>query len=589
MKYNRVRNLCGLVLVIAGLSTFGVACNQAKQEEPAVNPQEEPAQAKAAVDVPAAKPEAPASDAAEAKKPELGSGTKPGESAPAKSEPAATEAEAAPAKAETAEAKAEKEPAKAEVPSAKVEPGAELGLKDLEGDWLGVLDAKRARLRIAMHVRVKDGGKVEATFDSLDQGAMGLPISSLTAEKGEFRAQSDLVHAVFAGKIVSRDKLDGIWKQGTSELAFQMDRTAQAAVLNRPQEPKPPYPYSAIEVVIERPEANVTLVGTLTLPKATGPVPAVLLISGSGLQDRNEALFGHKPFLVLADHLTRAGIAVLRVDDRGMGASKGDVMKATSQDFAEDAKAEFEYLRKVPQVDPKRVGLIGHSEGGLIAAMLAASNPDMAFIVLLAGPGIPGEQIVLRQVEANAAVEGLPAEEVKRLMGVQKEVFRMLATLPEERLRKDLKEYLMRETVNRDRKDGKAPESAEAKIQVEKALDQQIEGALSPWFRFFMSHDPGKDLEKVSCPVLALNGEKDTQVDPEVNLKAIAAALERAGNKNVRTEKLAGLNHVFQTASTGLVQEYATIEETFQPAALALVSKWILDTLASHPAPVSKD
>jgi pimeloyl-ACP methyl ester carboxylesterase len=329
----------------------------------------------------------------------------------------------------------------------------------------------------------------------------------------------------------------------------------------RPQDPKAPFPYRQEVVAYESLEQGIKLAGTLTLPPSNGPFPAVLLITGSGAQNRNEEIMGHKPFLVLADYLTRRGIAVLRVDDRGVGGSSSGPPTATSRNFAQDVLAGVNFLKSRREVNPSRIGLIGHSEGGIIAPMVAAQSPDVAFIVLMAGTGVKGDEVLTEQgkliLRANGAGEDLIQENTK----VQKALFAVIkSTNDNEVAEKQVRESLS--TVNPTIRD---------------AALAQLNMTLSPWMRFFVTYDPQPALEKVKCPVLAINGEKDLQVPPGQNLPAIEKALRAGGNKDFKAVELPGLNHLFQTCKTGSVAEYQQIEETISPTALNLMGNWILE------------
>jgi pimeloyl-ACP methyl ester carboxylesterase len=349
----------------------------------------------------------------------------------------------------------------------------------------------------------------------------------------------------------------------------------------RPQTPKPPFPYDVREAAFRNTVDGVDLAGTLTLPQGAGPWPAVVLVSGSGQQDRDETLMDHKPFLVLADALSRAGIAVLRYDDRGVGGSGGDPTKATSVDFARDAEAAIEWLKERPDIDPARIGVVGHSEGGLIAALLAARRTDLAGIVMLAGTGVDGGRILVSQGELVLKSEGLgDADQIRRSRIMQEAMIdavrgsddasdpAALAAQAGARIRADLGD----ETE-------KADEAAKA--QLDAAVADGLRRLTAPWFRFFIGHDPATALAKVSCPVLAIIGEKDVQVDPALNLPAIRQALAAGGNTDATVEELPGLNHLFQTCTTGAVSEYDRIEETLAPVAIATVRDWLVKRLGS--------
>jgi pimeloyl-ACP methyl ester carboxylesterase len=346
----------------------------------------------------------------------------------------------------------------------------------------------------------------------------------------------------------------------------------------RPQEPKPPYPYYEEEVFFLNEKQGVQLAGTLTLPQSKGPFAAVVLISGSGPQNHNEEMFGHKPFLVLADHLTRLGIAILRVDDRGVGNSTGSFSEATSQDFAADALAGIEYLKTRKEIDHAKIGLVGHGEGGLIAPMAAAQSRDVAFVVMMAGPGLRGDQIVLGAGGADCQGGWMSDQLVAEIRAAQERIF---AIIKQEKDRSVAETRIMKEAeVFHElavRIKTEAPESKKKTAEnVAAAIKSQIQLFLSPWFRFYLMYDPRTALMKMKCPVLVLNGEKDIQVPAKENLEAIRQALESGGNKDYTLLMLPNLNHLFQTAETGAISEYEQIEETISDFALNTVSNWIL-------------
>jgi len=286
--------------------------------------------------------------------------------------------------------------------------------ESIEGIWQGTLKAPGGvELRIVFKISEKPDGTMTATMDSSDQGVTGIPVEKVAFENGNLRLDVKSILGVFQGKLKEDGlEIEGEWKQSGQSFPLVLKRIEKAAEVRRPQEPKKPYPYKEEEVVYENKEAGITLAGTLTLPRQECPFPAVLLISGSGPQDRNETLLGHRPFLVLADYLTRRGIAVLRVDDRGVGESTGNISQATSEDFATDVLAGIEYLKNRKEINPMQIGLIGHSEGGFIAPMVAVQSPDVAFIVLMAGTGLTGEEILYLQGELMARAEGASEEAI---------------------------------------------------------------------------------------------------------------------------------------------------------------------------------
>ena len=433
---------------------------------------------------------------------------------------------------------------------------------DIVGNWYGSLDVQGTSLPLIFHITETDGS-LSATLDSPAQGATGIPVDTVTFEDGHVTLRINAIGGGYEGDLAN-DTLTGTWSQSGMSFDLTLERGEEGeVVMNRPQEPKPPFPYAVEEVRIASSAAGVTLASTLTLPDADVPAPVVVLISGSGPQDRDEALMGHRPFLVLADHLTRHGVAVLRFDDRGVGESTGSFTAATSVDFADDVVSVVEFLDRRSDVGP--IGLIGHSEGGLVAPIVANRSSKVRFVVLMAGPGLTGEEILYRQSDLIIKANGGTDEAAAVNRAAQAAMF---AAVKEEndpavlltRFREALEPSLA----------GVPEEAREARVRA------QLAQVTSPWFRYFLTYDPVPALRVLTQPVLAINGEKDTQVPPKENLEAIRLALSEGGNDDVEIVELAGLNHLFQTAETGSPGEYATIEETMSPRALQTMTDWIL-------------
>jgi pimeloyl-ACP methyl ester carboxylesterase len=436
--------------------------------------------------------------------------------------------------------------------------------KSVEGYWLGTLKAGAIELRVGFKIESKDG-ELSGVMDSIDQGANNLPLDSATFEDGTLTLKLAKIKAGYVGKMqVDGDTIKGDFEQG---IRFPMDlkRLDKPFTLNRPQEPKKPYPYVAEEVAFDSKAADVKLAATFTKPKGDGPFVAVALITGSGPQDRDESLLGHKPFLVLADHLTRHGIAVLRYDDRGVGKSTGKFSTATSKDFAEDAAGAVAYLKG--RKDVSKIGLMGHSEGGLIAPLVASENTGVEFIVMLAGPGLPGDEILIAQ--GALILKGMGANE--KALARQKSLQAKLLTLA----KAGADEKKLEEAMKDLEKDLTDEEKKELKKSGDAAM-AQVKQLAGPWFRYFLTYDPRPTLRKVKCPVLAINGENDLQVPCKENLQEIEKALKAGGNADFAVQELPGLNHLFQTSKSGLPSEYGKIEETFAPAALKVITEWIL-------------
>ena len=443
----------------------------------------------------------------------------------------------------------------------------------LTGTWEGTLQIPTgAEVRVIFRITPKDEGWI-ATWDSPDQGAVGLPAGAPVLEARTLLIPLPVIQGRYEGTLApTGTEVDGTFHQGPAEIALVLRRTsANAGLPERPQEPTAPFPYQAVDVQYENPRADdVLLAATLTIPDGQGPFPAAILISGSGPQDRNESLAGHKPFLVLADHLTRQGIAVLRFDDRGVGASTGTFGLATSADFATDVLAGVEYLKTRPEVRAGQIGLIGHSEGGLIAPLVANETEDVAYVVMMAGPGLPGDQILLLQsvliARANGAIEAGIALNDR----TQRELFRTLkgtddpSTVREE----------VRATLERSIEEIEAIDAAAAEAQRQQVSAQVVQ-LTSPWFHYFLTHDPREPLRRLQQPVLAINGGKDLQVPAGPNLEAIDEALTEAANKDFTLHEFEGLNHLFQSAGTGAPSEYAELTETLSPRVLQVISGWI--------------
>jgi len=424
-----------------------------------------------------------------------------------------------------------------------------------------------SKLELIFKISLEENGELSAKMDVPAQGARDLPVS-----KAEVKADSIFLHVAmiavrFEGQMVNDTTVSGNWSQAGLNFPLTLIRTEKITELKRPQTPQPPFPYVEEEVSYENTKAGIKLAGTLTIPENAKNVPAVILISGSGAQDRDETIFEHKPFWVIADYLTRHGIAVLRVDDRGVGGSEGNVTNATSEDFAGDVLAGIEFLKTRKEIESSKIGLIGHSEG-IIAPVVANKASGVAFIVMLAGPGIPGEQILYEQGRLIGLASGMTEEQVEQNRKTQEAIFNIIKTEKDSAVRLDRLQRTftggMYPMMNDDQKN---------------AVDQKVAAVNSPWFSHFLQYDPYPALTKLKCPVLALVGEKDLQVPPKSNLPAIEKALAEGGNKNFKTLELPNLNHLFQHCVTGAVAEYRQIEETISPEVLEIVSEWIWEVV----------
>lgn len=442
--------------------------------------------------------------------------------------------------------------------------------------WLGDIAMGPMNIRFLASFTIGENGSAgDATITIPIQGVADAKIDEVTVNDTEirfiFKPAGAPFGAEFAAKRTDPDHAEGEIKQPGAVMPFTMRRLADGETpdfgLDRPQTPKPPFPYRSEDVTYPNEKDRVTIGATLTLPEGDGPFPAVVLITGSGPQDRDETILGHKPFAVIADRLTRNGIAVLRADDRGVAKSTGDRSVATAENFARDAEAGIAFLRKDKRIDPKRIGLLGHSEGGMVAPMIAADSDDVAFIVLMAGSELPGKEILAGQLAAVLQASGVSADSIDKQVAVQQKFL----TLVEQRADEEAIRPAIRELIALQ--GGQNPEDIPLDHP---AIAGQLAAFNNDWCRFFLAHDPRDDLRRVHCPVLALNGTLDLQVLPKDNLGAVRTALADAGNKDVTIVELPGLNHLFQEAPNGLPAMYGQIPQTISPKALDVMTDWIV-------------
>jgi uncharacterized protein len=443
--------------------------------------------------------------------------------------------------------------------------------QDISGKWNGILKVQGIQLRLVFHITKEENG-YSSIMDSPDQGAKGIPVTSTEYDNSILKIEISNLGVLYEGTLDDNNVFVGTFKQSGQSFPLNLTKgKVENEKVIRPQEPSKPYPYYTEEVKFKNTIDSIVLAGTLTLPEKEGNFPAVILISGSGPQNRDEELFGHKPFLVLADYLTKNGIAVLRYDDRGTAESTGDFKEATTMDFATDVEFAIKYLQTRKEINKNHIGLIGHSEGGIIAPIVAARSKDVNFIVLLAGTGIRGDKLLLLQQELIGKASGNSDADLQKAKAIYKGAFNIaLKSNNTDSLKIELTNYI--EQVIKDIPESQKPTG----MSEDDYIKLQVNQLTSPWMNYFIKYDPALILEKVKSPLLAINGEKDLQVPAKVNLDAIKKALEKGGNKNVTTKILPNLNHLFQESDTGSPSEYATIEQTFSPIALTEILKWIL-------------
>lgn len=438
----------------------------------------------------------------------------------------------------------------------------------VEGIWQSALERHGLRLRLQLHVSHDTDRQLIAALDSLDESVSGLPAIDVTLSDAAFHFEVPAFGVTFDGTLDStKNTLKGKWSESGSDTALEFKRSDDPFPLRRPQNPSPPYPYREEIVSFANAPANVQLAGTLTLPKDSGPFPAAILVAGSGPHDRDENLASHKPFFVLADFLTRKGIAVLRYDKRGIGASTGVLDSATTLDLASDTQAALAYLQTRKDIDQKKIGLIGHSEGAMIAPYVANRSQNVAWVVLLAPPATNGEATLINQSSLIVQVGGLSEPQ-------------LLASLTFDRSAYDIVRKEKDPVVIADKVKILVKNSGLDSALPPEALEAQLRMLTSPWFRFFLDYDPLPVLQALKTPTLALYGQKDLQVPVKFNLAPTQKALEDAGNKDFLVREIPDLNHQFQHCFTGSPTEYAAIEETFSPDALQIVADWIAQHLA---------
>jgi len=441
----------------------------------------------------------------------------------------------------------------------------QLSGQNIIGQWHGILKVPGQSLRLSLHIHKNDSGYTAALF-SLDQSGVEMPVTEITFDNSKLKFNIKKNDIKYFGTL-NNDTIQGLFQQSgaTFPLFFQREEW------QRPQEPKKPYPYYEDEVWFTNPVTpEITLAGTLTLPKLEGIFPAVILVSGSGAQNRDSEVFGHKIFLVISDYLTRNGFAVLRYDDRGTAASTGIHDTCSTYDFSLDAEAAFKYLQNRKEINSKQIGFIGHSEGGMIASLVAARNKEVASIILLAAPGIKGDSLLLLQAKIEAkSVYGSNEKELERVLNNRRRQDSIILYTADAKQMEMLLTDFFKTIIEK--------ESSKTTTQEEKdeIVKQFVKTATGKYYQYLLKYDPALALAHVQCPVLALNGENDVQVPADENLNAIQTVLLKAENADVTVKKIPKLNHLFQTSETGSVSEYALIKETFSQEVLEILLHWL--------------
>ena len=429
-----------------------------------------------------------------------------------------------------------------------------------------------AGLNLTLKVYEDIKGNLSATMDSPDQGAYGIKVSQIILDDESLKFEVESIQGDYSGTYNPDSGFyAGTWKQAGSELPLNLKENYEEEEILRPQEPERPFPYREENVSIFNKKAKINLAGTLTYPDSGKNFPAVVLISGSGPQNRDEEIFNHKPFLIISDYLTRNGIAVLRYDDRGVGESEGVFSEATTEDFSYDAEAALEFLKTRKEIDTSTIGLIGHSEGGLIAPMIANRNDNVDFIILMAGPGLPGDSIILRQSKLLMEAGGASEADIAKASELQKRIIDIVHSETDTLV---IREKVV--TAIKEMLEG----TPEGEGTSETMIEAQAKRWVNNWMIYFLKYDPRPALRKIDIPVLAMIGEKDMQVTSEENLSETKKALEKSEASHFKLKELEGLNHLFQTAETGSTSEYGQIEETISPKALEMILNFIKENAA---------
>ena len=444
----------------------------------------------------------------------------------------------------------------------------------IAGKWEGNLEVGKNSLRLVFHLK-KDSAGFTGSMDSPDQNVSGIALSKVEVRNDSLLMEIAAIGGKASGRFINDSTFSGKWTQGMS-LPLALKKSTASLVANRPQTPKPPFPYQSEDVIYFNKDKSMQYGATLTVPNGEGPYPAVILITGSGQQNRDEELFEHKPFAVIADYLTRQGFVVLRVDDRGIGQTTANVQSATSRDFANDVNVGLDYLKQRKDVAKNKIGMLGHSEGGMIAQIVAAEREDISFVVSMAGPGQKITELMENQNKAVLLASGLSSEMVEDYLKLYRSIVPLVTNAPSDSVAKlratalfnKWMESTSKETVTKTT--GVIDENSTAKF-----INSFIQTLRLPWFSYFLKYDPAPYITKMKAMVLALNGEKDIQVVAKPNLDAWSAALAKSGSKKYEVMELKGLNHLFQHCTKCNLQEYGQLEETIAPEALEAIGTWL--------------
>jgi len=429
---------------------------------------------------------------------------------------------------------------------------AQTAFAQIEGYWKGKLSLGVAELKIGFDIHATENG-YSATLDVPAQGASDIPVDETVFQDNHLQMTMSAMGASYSGELKD-NVIEGEFSQRGMTFPLNLEKGEKETQQSRPQDPKPPFNYHVEEVTFRNEKEGFDLTGTLTIPEGDGPFPAVVLVSGSGQQNRDEELMNHRPFWVIADYLTRQGIAVLRYDDRGIGGSGGEVETATSMDFSYDAEAAFDFLRNQKLIDASKVGILGHSEGGIINFMVSARRPEVAFLVSLAGPAVKGTEVLKAQGEAINRASGMTDEMIAFSSAASGQMYDIIEA-----------------SSDREEADSLLRQLVKGWGYGEELTEQTVGQLVSPWMYYFLKYDPTEAIVKTNCPALLLNGSKDVQVVASQNLPAYEKIIADYGKTNLTLREMPDLNHLFQHCETGSPNEYFTIDETISPEVLELI------------------
>ena len=427
----------------------------------------------------------------------------------------------------------------------------------IEGYWKGEIDLGTLKLEMAFNITAIENG-FSATLDVPAQGAFDFPVDETTFKDGHLQLTMSSMDASYSG-MTNDGTIEGEFTQRGMTFPLNLVKAEKKEQKKtRPQDPQPPFNYHIEEVTFVNEKEGNTLVGTLTIPKGEGPFPAMVLVSGSGQQDRDEELMNHRPFWVIADYCALHGIAVLRYDDRGIGGSTGEVMNATSMDFSYDAEAAFDYLRNRKEINASKVGILGHSEGGVINFMVSARRPEVAFLISMAGPSVNGIEVLKEQQAAILRASGMSEEAIQFSGNANAQMFDIVEA-----------------SNDREEADSLLRQLVKGWGYNEELTEQTVGQMASPWMYYFLKYDPTEAIVKTNCPALLLNGSKDLQVIASQNLPAYEKIIAEYGKTNLTLRELPDLNHLFQHCETGSPNEYFEIEETISPEVLEMIVRFV--------------